>query len=166
MLLTNQRLDKLAMYRVDLESRGMLKVPQKLVKRLQANLPPPPPPSEDQDDAEEGPSDKPYSQGDVKLSRKSGEFFNTNYTKSTLILSMQRKVYLDHYLALLNISTNRHFPFSFANFSSTRTIRTLPPDRVAAMFPSIPVLSLPKTSVFLCTTLRVLHFLLQVTCRA
>ncbi|KAE9393610.1 hypothetical protein BT96DRAFT_959029 [Gymnopus androsaceus JB14] len=62
MLLTNQHLDKLAMYRVDLESRGMLKVPQKLVKQLQANLPPPPPPSEDQDDAEEGPSDEPYLQ--------------------------------------------------------------------------------------------------------
>ncbi|KAJ3995443.1 hypothetical protein F5050DRAFT_1808660 [Lentinula boryana] len=52
MLLTNQRLDKLATYR--------------------ANQPPPPPPlpSDDPDDAEEGPSDEPYSQGDVKLSKK------------------------------------------------------------------------------------------------
>ena len=72
MLITNQRLDKLATYRVDLESRGMLKLAPTLVKRLDANLPPPPPPPEDQDD-EEGPSDEPYSQGDVKLSKRAGE---------------------------------------------------------------------------------------------
>lgn len=74
MLLTNQRLDKLAMYRVALESRGMLKVPQKVVKQLQPNRLPPPPPSDDRDDDEEGPSDEPYSQGDVKLSKKAGKF--------------------------------------------------------------------------------------------
>lgn len=74
MLLTNQRLDKLAMYRVHLESQGMLKIPHKVVTRLQASVQPPPPPPEDCDDDEEGPSNEPYSQGDVKLSKKAGEF--------------------------------------------------------------------------------------------
>ncbi|KAE9399458.1 hypothetical protein BT96DRAFT_957248 [Gymnopus androsaceus JB14] len=72
MLITNQRLDKLATYRVNLESQGMLKLAPTLVKQLDANLPLLPPPPEDQDD-EEGPSDEPYSQGDVKLSKRAGE---------------------------------------------------------------------------------------------
>ncbi|KAE9399341.1 hypothetical protein BT96DRAFT_965641 [Gymnopus androsaceus JB14] len=68
MLITNQHLDKLATYRIDLESQGMLKLAPTVAKRLEANLPPPP---EDQDD-EEGPTDEPYSQGDVKLSKRAG----------------------------------------------------------------------------------------------
>ncbi|KAK7450592.1 hypothetical protein VKT23_012902 [Stygiomarasmius scandens] len=72
MLLTNQRLDKLAAYRVDLESRGMLDgsvlptimadpavQPQVLVAQAD-NL------DEDEDG---GSDDEPYSQGDVKLSK-------------------------------------------------------------------------------------------------
>ncbi|KAJ3980898.1 hypothetical protein F5890DRAFT_1575378 [Lentinula detonsa] len=72
MLLTNHRLDKLATYCVDMESQGMLEISPPLAQRLQANQPPPPPPlpSDDPDDAEEGPSDELYSQGDVKLSKK------------------------------------------------------------------------------------------------
>ncbi|KAF5365298.1 hypothetical protein D9758_005472 [Tetrapyrgos nigripes] len=69
MLLTNQRLDKLSAYRVDTEACGMLQ------PRNSAALPPPPPPppSEAEVDAienEAGPSNQPYSQGDVKLSKK------------------------------------------------------------------------------------------------
>ncbi|KAF5329901.1 hypothetical protein D9758_018701 [Tetrapyrgos nigripes] len=41
MLLTNQRLDKLAAYRVDLESRDKLQPPKGYLKRIQDSLPPP-----------------------------------------------------------------------------------------------------------------------------
>ncbi|KAE9385392.1 hypothetical protein BT96DRAFT_960753 [Gymnopus androsaceus JB14] len=51
MLITNQHLNKLATYRVDLESWGMLKLAPTL----------------------EGPSDELYSRGDVKLSKQAGE---------------------------------------------------------------------------------------------
>ncbi|KAF5372219.1 hypothetical protein D9758_004938 [Tetrapyrgos nigripes] len=70
MLVTNQRLDKLAAYRVDLECQCMLD-PVKDRSNLPPPPPPPPPQEEDDEDTEEsGDSDEPYSQGDVKLSTK------------------------------------------------------------------------------------------------
>ncbi|KAF5373817.1 hypothetical protein D9758_000810 [Tetrapyrgos nigripes] len=71
MLLTNQRQDKLSAYRVDLESRNLL-----LPRKSAAPPPPPPPPPlrpgtiDEPEEEESGPIDQPYSQGDVKLSRK------------------------------------------------------------------------------------------------
>ncbi|KAK7452202.1 hypothetical protein VKT23_012305 [Stygiomarasmius scandens] len=73
MLLTNQRLDKLAAYRVDLEHRGMLDgsvlptmmmadptvQPQVLIAQG----------DELDEDEDDGSDDQPYSQGDVKLSK-------------------------------------------------------------------------------------------------
>ncbi|KAF5314796.1 hypothetical protein D9758_018852 [Tetrapyrgos nigripes] len=69
MLLTNQRLDKLAAYRVDNESQGKLQPLKGYLKTLQDSLPPPPQPAPD-DDEDEGAVDEPFSQGDVKLSKR------------------------------------------------------------------------------------------------
>ncbi|KAK7461730.1 hypothetical protein VKT23_008159 [Stygiomarasmius scandens] len=68
MLLTNQRLDKLAMYRADLESRGMLSG-----SMLDDHLEPAPTSNGETAgaaDVEEGPVDDEYSQGEVKLAKK------------------------------------------------------------------------------------------------
>ncbi|KAF5343292.1 hypothetical protein D9758_016490 [Tetrapyrgos nigripes] len=72
MLLTNQRLDKLAAYRVDLESRDKLQPPKGYLKRIQDSLPPPLPP-DNGDNEDEGPVDEPFSQGDVKLSKRAAK---------------------------------------------------------------------------------------------
>ncbi|KAE9389658.1 hypothetical protein BT96DRAFT_959979 [Gymnopus androsaceus JB14] len=81
-------------WRFDVESAGMLKMAPKSVKRLHSNLPLPPPPSEDQDD-EEGPSDEPYSQGDVKLSKRAGEGCDVPLGSCPELANNQR-VYLHH----------------------------------------------------------------------
>ncbi|KAF5353600.1 hypothetical protein D9758_013775 [Tetrapyrgos nigripes] len=72
MLLTNQRLDKLAAYRVDLESRDKLQPPKGYLKRIQDSLLPPLPP-DNGDNEDEGPVDEPFSQGDVKLSKRAAK---------------------------------------------------------------------------------------------
>jgi hypothetical protein len=70
MLLTNQRLDKLAAARVDFESRGMLDRPS-----IVRDVPPPPlpPPAPDQDDDEAADVSGMTALGDVKLAIRPGE---------------------------------------------------------------------------------------------
>ena len=65
MLLTNQRLDKLAAVRVDFTSRGMLDG-----ALLAAEVPPQPPQNDEGEDAEDAPGMT--SMGDVKLARNPG----------------------------------------------------------------------------------------------
>jgi hypothetical protein len=69
MLLTNQRLDKLAAVRVDFESRGMLD--QKSILRDVPPSRPPLSPNEDDDEAVDAPGMTVL--GDVKLARRPGE---------------------------------------------------------------------------------------------
>jgi hypothetical protein len=71
MLLTNQRLDKLAAARVDFESRGMLNQQSNL-----RNVPPPPPPLAPKYDTSGEAVDAPgvTALGDVKLATRPGEF--------------------------------------------------------------------------------------------
>lgn len=162
MLLTNQRLDKLAMYRVDLESQGMLKVPQKVAKRLQAKLlPPPPPPSEDRDDDEEGPSDEPYSQGDVKLSKKAGELqYQVSQVHTHLINTAQgvpRAL-----LSLAKYINQPTLPILIRQFLYNQNNPDAPPGSRGC---NVPIQSCPDLPDDQRIFLHHSHFLPQVTCQ-
>jgi hypothetical protein len=74
MLLTNQRLDKLAAARVDFKSRGML---DRSSSVLPLPLPPPPPPVPDQDDDDAVDAPGMTALGDVRLAIRPGELHDS-----------------------------------------------------------------------------------------
>lgn len=76
MLLTNQRLDKVAAARVDFVARGMLDGSCLAAAHIPPEPPDPVPPEDDGADAEDAPGMT--SLGDVKLAKYPGKFWNQN----------------------------------------------------------------------------------------